>query len=315
MYCMTRRMVASQAVHIPRIVVLHIFMNRIPNLTELRTHKPGYDTRVEIDTGHPLHNDPLVDPREAPFGFEDASSYYSRPNRMTGERLPGVPDAPLIRLDVAKRLVIADQFLRTDPDVREALGAPARIRIDDALRPHQVQKFAFEVAWPMVIKSANPDMSDEDVRREVPNYCARPSDKPTPTPHLTGGAVDVALINLETGKPFDRGHRGGAVKGTAYPDFHEGYHLTEGQSDIVDSPEQTAVEPEGSEVVLGRRALYYAMTGPAGLYINPQEIWHYGKGDPLSEYVSGNNKAYYGIADIPGWYEAEMSNLSIDLGQ
>jgi len=284
-------------------------MNQIPNFTELRAHKNGYETRYEIDTEHPLYNDPLVDPREAEFGLQDASSYYSKPNRMTGDILPGVPDAPLVRLDVARRLALADNYLRNDKEVREYLGAPARIRIDDALRPYQVQKFAFEVAWPMVIKSMNPEMTDEEITNEVPNYCARPNDHPTPTPHLTGGAVDVALINMETGKPFNRGHTGGAVKGTAYPDFHEGYHLVEGQSNIENSPEQAPVEPESSEVVLGRRILYYAMTEKAGLYVNPQEIWHYGKGDPLSEYVSGSENPYYGIAKVPDWYEEEMLRL------
>lgn len=282
-------------------------MNRIPNFTELREHKAGYDTRQPIDTEHPLHNDPLVDPREAEFGFSDASSYYSKPNSMTGETLPGVPDAPLVRLHVARDLVRADEYLRTHPDVRDALGAPAHIRIDDALRPYEVQKFAFNIAWPMIIKRMNPELTDEEVAAQVPNYCARPSDHPTPTPHLTGGAVDVALINLETGEPFDRGHKGGAVKGTAYPDFHEGYHLVEGQSDIENSPEQAEVAPETSEIVLGRRVLYYAMTEVAQLFVNPQEIWHYGKGDPLSEYISGSNRPYYGIAEVPEWYQAEMS--------
>ena len=284
-------------------------MQRIPNFTELRLGKPGYDTRYGIDTSHPLHNDPLVDPREPDFGFVDASSYYSKPNSMTGEKLPGVPDAPLIRLDIARRIVQAERFLRTDTDVRDVLGSPARLRIDDALRPHQVQKFAFEVAWPMVIKSMNPDMTDEEIANEIPNHCARPSEKPTPTPHATGGALDVALINLETGEAFDRGHKGGAVKGTAYPDFHEGYHLEEGQSDIVNSAEQAEVAPETSEIVLARRVLYYAMTKIAGLHVNPQEIWHYGKGDPLSEYVSGSHNPYYGIAELPDWYTEEMQRL------
>lgn len=126
---------------------------------------------------------------------------------------------------------------------------------------------------------------------------------------MTGGAVDVALINLETGKAFDRGHTGGAVKGTAYPDFHEGYHLFEGQSDIENSLEQASIAPERSEVVLGRRVLYYAMTDIAGLNVNPQEIWHYGKGDPLSEYVSGSFHPYYGIAELPNWYTEAMANL------
>lgn len=284
-------------------------MNRIPNLTALREGKNGYDTRYAIDVGHPLHNDPLVDPREPEFGFDDASSYYSKPNNMTGETLPGVPDAPLVRFDVVRRMVAAETYLRTDPDVRDALGAPAHLRIDDALRPYAVQKFAFEVAWPMVIKRMNPDLTDEEVAAQVPNYCARPADKPTPTPHLTGGAVDVALINLETGEAFDRGHQGGGVKGTAYPDFHEGYHLVDGQSDIENSQQQHAVAPEGSEIVLGRRVLYHAMTKVAGLYVNPQEIWHYGKGDPLSEYVSGSHRPYYGIAEVPDWYQEEMSRL------
>jgi D-alanyl-D-alanine dipeptidase len=284
-------------------------MQRIPNFTELRLGKSGYDTRYAIDTSHPLHNDPLVDPRESDFGFEDASSYYSKPNAMTGEKLPGVPDAPLVRLDMARRIVRAEKFLRTDRDVRDALGAPARLRIDDALRPHQVQKFAFEVAWPMVIKSMNPEMTDEEIAREIPNHCARPSERPTPTPHATGGALDVALINLETGEAFDRGHKGGAVKGTAYPDFHEGYHLEEGQSDIVNAPEQAEVAPETSEIVLARRVLCYAMTEIAGLHVNPQEIWHYGKGDPLSEYVSGSHNPYYGIAELPDWYTEEMQRL------
>ncbi len=274
-------------------------MNRIPNFTALRANKAGYDTRYEIDTSHPLYTDPLVDPREAEFGFTDARSYYSKPNAMTGEILPGVPNAPLVRLDVMKRLVAAEKFLRSDPEVREVLGSPAYLRIDDALRPYQVQAFAFEVAWPMVIKSVNPEMSDEEIAKEVPNYCAKPNADLTPTPHLTGGAIDVALINLETGEPFDRGHMGGAVKGTAYPDFHEGYHLISGVSDIVNTKEQVSVQPENSEVVMGRRVLYHAMTKIAGLYVNPQEIWHYGKGDPLSEYVSGSHHPYYGIAELP----------------
>ncbi len=282
-------------------------MDKIPNLSALRAGKPGYETRYAIDTEHPLHNDPLEDPRE--FGFEDASSYYSKPSKLNGETLPGVPDAPLLRLDIVRRLLRADAYLRTDSDVRDALGSPAHIRIDDGLRPLQVQKYAFEVAWPKAIKSKNPGMSDEDIREIIPNYCAKPNEKLTPTPHLTGGAVDVALVNLATGKSFDRGHKAGAVEGTAYPDFHEGYHLVPGQSDIEYFEAQTEVTPDDSVVVLGRRILYHAMTSVAGLDVNPQEIWHYGKGDPLSEYVSGSHHPYYGIAELPEWYIAALSEL------
>jgi D-alanyl-D-alanine dipeptidase len=287
-------------------------MNRVPNFTQLREQRPGYDIRYQIDTEHPLHNDPLVDPREPEFDFHDARSYYARPHRLTGEQLPGVPDAPLVRLDIAHRLKRADTFLRTDADVREALGAPARLRIDDALRPYKVQEFAFYTAWPAVIKKLNPELTDAEVAEQVPNYCARPRDNLTPTPHLTGGAVDVCLVNVETDEKFDRGHVGGKVKGTAYPDFHEGYHLTPDQSDIANTPDQAPVAEQGSEIVLGRRILYHAMTEVAGLYVNPHEIWHYGKGDPLSEYVSGSHAPYYGIAELPDWYQAEMDRLQVE---
>src|SRR4051812_30181915 len=90
----------------------------IPNYSELRDGKSGYDTRYDIDTDHPLYDDPLVDLRDF-TEFADASSYYSKPNAMTGDVLPGVPDAPLVRLDVARRLLQAELFLATDPEVRQ----------------------------------------------------------------------------------------------------------------------------------------------------------------------------------------------------
>ena len=279
-------------------------MERIPNLSTLRAKKPGYDTRYQIDTTHPLYNDPLVDPRESEFGFDDASSYYSKPNPMTGKVLPGVPDAPLVRLDVAKRLKIANDFLLKDSEVRETLGAPARIKIDDALRPVEVQKFAYEYAWPKIIKETNPDLTSEEIVELLPKYIAKPK-LDTPTPHLTGGSVDVKLINVDSGEAFDRGHYKGSVEGTALPDFYENYQSNWGESDI----ENLSPKEVDRIVVMGRRMLYFAMVKVGGLYINPDEIWHYGKGDPLSEYVSGSGHPYYGIAALPQWYKDEMEQL------
>lgn len=275
----------------------------IPNLSKLRQEKNGYDTRFEIDTEHPLHNDPLVDPRESEFGFDDAESYYAK--------MMPIPNAPLLRLDVARRLKMADFLLRTDKEVREALGAPARIKIDDALRAYEAQEYGYEVYWPKRIREQHPEYMDKEIPEDIlKQNIAKPADHPTPTPHLTGGAVDVALYNVETNEAFDRGHKGGGVAGTAYPDFHEGYHLTEGQSDIknVEGQQKVAEMGKGREIVMSRRVLYWAMT-EAGLYVNPTEIWHYGKGDPLSEHVSGSNHPYYGVAKLPDWYKAEMERL------
>lgn len=280
---------------------------RIPNYTELRAAKPGYDSdeRAVVDTTHPLHNDPLVDVRE--YGFVDAKSYYAKPNPMTGEPVPGVPDAPLVRRDVARRLQHAERLLNTDAEVREALGAPAHLRIDDAIRPYPVQVQAYEVAWPAIIRKMNPGITDEELAAELPKNIAKPNRH---SPHVAGGAVDVRLTSRETGQPFDRGHKGGAIKGTAFPDFHEGYHVS-GESDI---PAESVYDYEDPrvrrEIVLGRRVLHWAM-GEAGLYVNPTEIWHYGRGDALSAFVQSSFtsqpvRPYYGEATLPDWYVEQM---------
>jgi D-alanyl-D-alanine dipeptidase len=285
-------------------------MERIPNLTSLRANLDGYDSRYTIDDEHPLFNDPLVDPREPDFGFNDATSFYSKPNHIIGEIPPGIPDIPLIRLDVVKRLVRAEKYLRTNPGVRDSLGAPAHIRIDDALRAYQIQMFAFEIAWPAVIRKLNPSLSDLKVAAQVPEYCDKPLKYLSPTPHSTGSAVDVALVNLETGVEFDLGSPKGDAKETAYPDYYEGYQQIPGQSDINNSPDQPKQLSGKREIILARRVLYFAMTEIAGLNVSTIKIRHYGKGDPLSEYVSGSNHPYYGIADLPQWYLDKLSEMT-----
>jgi len=283
-------------------------IEQIPNYSELRAAKPGYDTdeRSIIDTSHPLHNDPLVDVRE--HGFTDAKSYYSRPNPMTGEPVPGVPDAPLVRSNILERLQHAEYLLHTDPDMRDALGVPAHLRIDDAIRPYPVQVQAYEVAWPAIIRKLQPGITEEELAKELPKYIAKPNRH---SPHVAGAAVDVRLLNLETGEAFDRGHKGGAIQGTAFPDFHEGYHLG-GESDIPADSVYDYENPEiRREIVLGRRVLHWAMS-EAGLYVNPTEIWHYGRGDALSAFVQSTvtgtpTQPYYGEATLPDWYVEQMN--------
>lgn len=283
-------------------------LHAIPNYSDLRAAKIGYNTdlRSIVDAEHPLHSDPLVDVRD--FGFDDATSYYAKPNPMTGEPVEGVPDAPLARYDVVKRLQHAEHILQTDGEVREALGVPAHLRIEDAIRPLPVQQQAYDIAWPAIIRKVNPEITDEELAAVLPKYIAKPNPN---SPHVAGGAVDVRLINLETGEPFDRGHMGGAIKGTAFPDFHENYHLI-GESDIPEDSVYTYENPEiRKEILLGRRVLHWAMN-KAGLYVNPTEIWHYGRGDALSAFtesmITGKQvKPYYGQAELPDWYKSQLN--------
>ena len=239
----------------------------IPNLEQLR----AFDrSRLDysIDELHPLAFDPVVDLRDC--GFPDASSFYSRPNRLTGVVLPGVVDAPFVRRDIAERLLAADTYLRTDDEVREILGVPARLRVEDALRPLTVQRFAYETAWPAIIRAKHPEIGDAEVEEMLKVYVAKPGNELRPPPHATGGAVDVRLMNIETGEPFDRGHDGGHVYGTAFPEFYE---LRESSDRPADSDSGTWAEPKNlQEIVLARRVLFHVMTKVAGLEPHPQEI-------------------------------------------
>lgn len=254
----------------------------IPDLEVLRSELVGFSYDVEIDTGSPLFDDPLVDLRD--FGFDDAESYYAKPNKLTGEVLPGVKNEPFVRKDLAQRLVKANEWLKGDSMVKGLLGENVRLKIDDAYRSFATQKYAHDTAWPQVIRNQNPKLTDRQVAEIVGRYCADPGSEASPTPHQTGGAVDVSLFYLSSNEPVPRGYKSGAAEETAFADFYESKDYTKTEY----SAEEFAA------IVSGRRILYYAMTVVAGLQSNPKEIWHYGIGDPLSAFVGGY-KPYYGV--------------------
>lgn len=270
----------------------------IPDFSELRATKTGYDLQ-DIDTQHPLHDDPLVNLRDE-YGI-NAQSYYARPNKMTGKPLPGIPDAPLARRDVAERLARVNERLATDEYVVGALGSDAVLLVADAIRPHRVQQYAYNVAWPQVLRAENPGVSDDEIQAMLPKFIAKPKDHPTATPHITGGAVDVRLMNLKTGAAFNRGdgtHR-------AFPDYFEDDFVASGEVHEKRLEDIASLTPEElREIVTSRRVLYNVMR-EAGLAVNPTEIWHYGIGDPLSGFVDGY-KPYYGVAELPEWYSAQL---------
>ena len=251
-------------------------IKRIPDMSEIRTNRPK-QLCVDIDTNHPLHNDPMVDLKNYPK-FEDAVSYYSQPNRMTGKPLPGVPNEPLLREDAANRLAEAEHFLASS-EVEQVFGCPLHIQVRDALRSIETQKIAFEEAWPAIIK-ANPekypgyseDFSEEELLNFIAGnnpgkvtYCAKPNPN---SPHVVGGAVNIRLVNANTGKLFDRGLN----------DIPEAY-----EDNLETNP----------QIALLRRLQYHAMVNIAGFAQNPGLIWQYTIGDPLWGYLTGN-QPYYG---------------------
>jgi D-alanyl-D-alanine dipeptidase len=257
----------------------------IPDLTPLKEIKDNYRT-YPIDVNNPLYTEEIVPIGD--FGIK-GSSYYSNPNKMTGEPLPGINPEALLRSSVAEKLERANRNLQASKDIAKILGGQVELIVRDALRSAQLQQHLFEVVWPKVLKEANPDWDDEKLQIELPKFISKPANVlSSPTPHMTGGAVDVNLI-FKDGRPVNFGHVGGKI--VSETDYHEGYHLQE-------------EFPADSEAKLARRALYWAMLDE-GFINNPTEWWHYSFGDQMWALFNDKQAALYGaVEQAPDLLEA-----------
>jgi D-alanyl-D-alanine dipeptidase len=250
----------------------------IPNLSRLRKIKDDYRL-FPIDAADPRYAEPLVPLSE--YGIT-GNSYYSRPNKATGEPLPGIKPEPLVRRGVAERLSRAKDELWQSDGLAKLVDGRAELIVKDALRSHGLQGHLFEVVWPNLLRELNPEWSEARIQEELPKVVGRPSDDlSSPTPHMTGGAVDVDLVN-EDGSAIDFGH----IRGNSYisaTDYHEGYEIVD------DHPINMVARGV-------RRALYWAM-GEQGFTNHPYEFWHYSYGDQMWALFNNQPAAFYGAVE------------------
>jgi D-alanyl-D-alanine dipeptidase len=116
------------------------------------------------------------------FGEHSNSPYAESKNKLEGSLL-----TLFARQSVARRLVAAEQLL----------PAGHHLIIFDSYRPYQVQKSLYDF-YKRKLSEKRPDMDDEALDLETQNYVSFPSTDPTrPSPHNTGGAVDVAIVELD----------------------------------------------------------------------------------------------------------------------
>ncbi len=117
------------------------------------------------------------------FGEHTNSPYAKDEHKIEGSLL-----TLFARQSVAERLVAAEKLL----------PAGNHLLVFDAYRPFQVQKSLHAFYKQKLIKKY-PDMDDEALEVETQKYVSVPSKDPTrPSPHNTGGAIDVAIITLES---------------------------------------------------------------------------------------------------------------------
>jgi D-alanyl-D-alanine dipeptidase len=116
------------------------------------------------------------------FGEHSNSPYAEHSNKLEGSLL-----TLFARQSVARRLLIAEQLL---PSGHHLL-------VFDAYRTYQVQKSLHDF-YKQKLREKYPDMDDEALESETQKYVSLPSIDPTrPSPHNTGGSVDVAIVKLD----------------------------------------------------------------------------------------------------------------------
>ena len=115
------------------------------------------------------------------FGEHSNSPYAETANKLAGSLL-----TLFARRSVARRLLAAEQLL----------PAGHHLLVFDTYRPYQVQKSLYDF-YKQKLNEKHPDMGRAALESITQNYVSRPSVDPTrPSPHSTGGAVDVAIIKL-----------------------------------------------------------------------------------------------------------------------
>lgn len=164
-----------------------------------------------------------------------------------------------------------------------------RFVVLDCWRPLKVQQALFAILQGE-LKEKHPLLPVEEITKMTLTYVALPSrDAQKPSPHNTGGAVDLTIAD-ENGLLLDMG--------TDYDDATARAATAYFEQRLADGAELTPAE---LEALKNRRLLFHSMTA-AGFTNYADEWWHYDYGNQNWAWVSGSEYAVYGkIAPAFAW--------------
>lgn len=154
----------------------------------------------------------------------------------------------------------------------------------DAFRPFDVQKHLFQKFY-NINKLKFPNADENELVAITRKFVALPStDKNKPSPHITGGAIDLSILDdknnyLSMGTEFD--HFGDEAATNYYELKFNNKLITEDEIQYLNN----------------RRLLYNCMTS-VGFTNYYDEWWHYDYGN-LPWARSTNTTAIYGLSSLP----------------
>jgi D-alanyl-D-alanine dipeptidase len=255
-----------------------IKLKPVPSSADANARKAGYRTSVVIDAGSALANEGCVDVRS--LGIAGANHYFTPHNPPYYVSVPGSIAELYLRQTVASKL--KDVNARLAP-----LGM--ELFLFDAWRPQAVQRYFHDEWFPRWLKARKPELEGQALVEEVEHYWAAPSaGAGSPSPHSTGGAVDLTLIFSETRQPLFMGGMFDDVTEDAWTDAFE---------------RKPIMSMSDAEAQANRRLLYWLMD-EAGFANNPTEWWHFSYGDQLWAKLGGHPAALYGGCNPNGTRDA-----------
>lgn len=203
------------------------------------------------DCGEPLVAIPLeVFPVITPHPYQTLGAPY-------GDKSPF-----FVRQGVCDRLLTAQTQL-------QQVQPGWQILIFDAFRPLPVQQFMVDYTFTQQVQQQGLDPASltatqrQAVWTQVAEFWAIPDPDPAhPTPHSTGGAVDVTLVDAQ-GRAIEMGGAIDEISPRSDPDYY------------ANQP-----DPDASRFHQHRQILTQTMT-QAGFHQHPNEWWHFCYGDQL----------------------------------
>lgn len=153
--------------------------------------------------------------------------------------------------------------------------------INDGWRPYKVQLEIYKRMFESV-KQIYPNYSERQLHDEAAKFASVGSLNPKiPSPHFTGGAVDVTLAN-EVGVEFNMGSEFDAS-------------ITESGTRFFEEKIEKGIELSSTELeaLHNRRILFHCMIG-AGFTNYSNEWWHFDYGNQLWAKIKDTN-AIYGL--------------------
>ncbi|MEB5475748.1 M15 family metallopeptidase [Acinetobacter pollinis] len=161
--------------------------------------------------------------------------------------------------------------------VGKSLPPNIYLMILDGWRPVEVQTCLRESFY-LKIQEKYKHLSISEQQEILNQFVALPNENPNrPSPHLTGGSVDVTLCDKD-GNILDMGTAFDEIHALSFTDALEGMQ-------------------EYQVACKHRRILYWAMTS-AGFTNLPSEWWHFDYGNQLWAYTTKQQSAHYGIASL-----------------